>query len=158
MKAATLSEIKKELNTLPPEQLVELCLQLSKYKKENKELLNYLLFEQQDEAAYINAVKIEMDEQFASINHSTIYFVKKSLRKILRTANKYIKYSGNKQTEVELLLYYCQLFKDLSLPMDNHIALQNIYYRQIQKIKKALGTLHEDIQYDYKGLLDDLII
>ena len=37
MKAATLSEIKKELNTLPPEQLVELCLRLSKYKKENKE-------------------------------------------------------------------------------------------------------------------------
>lgn len=158
MKAATLSEIKKELNTLPPEQLVELCLRLSKYKKENKELLNYLLFEQQDEAGYINGVKNEMDEQFSAINHSTIYFVKKSLRKILRTANKYIKYSGNKQTEVELLLYYCQLFKDLSLPMDNHIALQNIYYRQIQKIKKALGTLHEDIQYDYKGLLDDLII
>jgi hypothetical protein len=158
MKAATLSEIKKELNTLPPEQLVELCLRLSKYKKENKELLNYLLFEQQDEAAYINGVKNEMDEQFAAINHATIYFVKKSLRKILRTANKYIKYSGNKQTEVELLLYYCQLFKDLSLPMDNHIALQNIYYRQIQKIKKALSTLHEDIQYDYKGLLDDLII
>lgn len=158
MKAATLSEIKKELNTLPPEQLVELCLRLSKYKKENKELLNYLLFEQQDEAAYINGVKNEMDEQFASINHATMYFIKKSLRKILRTANKYIKYSGNKQTEVELLLYYCQLFKDLSLPMDNHIALQNIYYRQIQKIKKALGALHEDIQYDYKGLLDDLII
>lgn len=155
---ATLSEIKKELNTLPPEQLVELCLRLSKYKKENKELLNYLLFEQQDEAAYINSVKSEMDEQFAAINHATIYFIKKSLRKILRTANKYIKYSGNKQTEVELLLYYCQLFKDLSLPMDNHIALQNIYYRQIQKIKKALSTLHEDIQYDYKGLLDDLII
>lgn len=158
MKAATLSEIKKELNTLPPEQLVELCLRLSKYKKENKELLNYLLFEQQDEAGYINSVKNEMEEQFAAINHSTIYFVKKSLRKILRTANKYIKYSGNKQTEVELLVYYCQLFKDLSLPMDNHIALQNIYYRQIQKIKKALSTLHEDIQYDYKGLLEDLII
>lgn len=158
MKAATVSELKKELNTLPSEQLVELCLRLSKYKKENKELLNYLLFEQQDETGYINAVKAEMDEQFAIINHSTIYFIKKSLRKILRTANKYIKYSGNKQTEVELLVYYCQLFKDLSLPIDNHIALHNIYYRQIQKIKKALGTLHEDIQYDYKGILEGLII
>lgn len=158
MKAATVSELKKELNTLPNEHLVELVLRLAKYKKENKELLNYLLFEAHNEEAYIKAIKAEMDEQFADINHSTLYYVKKSLRKILRLANKYIKYSGNKQTEVELLLYYCQHFKELDLPIDKHPALHNLYYRQVQKIKKALSTLHEDIQYDYKATVAELII
>lgn len=158
MKAATLSEIKKELKTLPSERLIELCLRLSKYKKENKELLTYLLFEADNENGYINAVKTIIDEQFAEINTTNIYYIKKSLRKILRGVNKFIKYSSNKQTEADLLIYYCQNFKALELPIEGHIALHNLYYRQIQKIKKALSTLHEDIQYDYKSTVDDLII
>ena len=158
MKAASLNEIKKELKTLPSEQLVELCLRLSKHKKENKELLTYLLFEAGDEQAYITSIKNDIADQFAEINNSNIYYVKKSLRKILRSTNKFIKYSGNKQTEVELLIFYCIKFKELELPLDRHIALHNIYYRQIQKIKKALGTLHEDIQYDYKAAIENLII
>lgn len=158
MKAATLSEIKKELKTLPSERLIELCLRLSKYKKENKELLTYLLFEADNENGYINAVKTIIDEQFAEINTTNIYYIKKSLRKILRGTNKFIKYSGNKQTEADLLIYYCQNFKALELPIERHIALHNLYYRQIQKIKKALSSLHEDIQYDYKSTVDDLII
>lgn len=158
MKAATLSEIKKELKTLPSERLIELCLRLSKYKKENKELLTYLLFEANNENGYINAVKTIIDEQFAEINTTNIYYIKKSLRKILRGVNKFIKYSSNKQTEADLLIYYCQNFKALELPIERHIALHNLYHRQIQKIKKALSSLHEDIQYDYKSTVDDLII
>ena len=37
MKAPSLSEVKKELNLLPAVELVELCLALAKYKKDNKE-------------------------------------------------------------------------------------------------------------------------
>lgn len=158
MKAATLSQLKKELNTLPKEEIIEVAVRLAKFKKDNKELITYLLFEQQDEQAYIVAIKNTIEEQFSEINTSNIYYVKKSLRKILRSANKFIKYSGNKQTEVDVLIFYCIKFKELELPLDRHIALHNIYYRQIQKIKKALSILHEDIQYDYKGMIDDLIV
>jgi hypothetical protein len=107
MKAATINELKQELNVISPAALLEICLRLAKYKKDNKELISYLLFESHDEAAYINSVKNNMDEQFALINKSNLYFAKKSLRKILRTTGKYIRYTGSKQAEVELLLYFC---------------------------------------------------
>lgn len=57
MKAASLKEIKQELKILTHSELVELCLHLSKFKKENKELLSYLLFEASNEATYIEGIK-----------------------------------------------------------------------------------------------------
>ena len=53
MQSASLSEIKKELQTLHPAQLVELCTKLAKFKKDNKEFLNYLLFQTHNEAQFI---------------------------------------------------------------------------------------------------------
>ena len=44
MKSGTLADIKKELQELEPKQLAELCIALAKYKKDNKEYLDYLLF------------------------------------------------------------------------------------------------------------------
>src|SRR5258705_13999116 len=105
MKAASISEIKNELGNLPPVRLAELCLLLAKYKKDNKELLSYLLFDENDMAAYTENVKKEMDIQFAEINSSHLYFAKKSLRKILRITGKHIRYTGSKQAEAELLIY-----------------------------------------------------
>src|SRR5687768_12314823 len=99
MQAASVSALKKELQTRSDKEVVELCMRLAKYKKENKELLSYLLFEAHDEEAYVRGVKDEIDQQFAEINKSNIFFAKKSIRKILRLTNKHIKYSGNKQTE-----------------------------------------------------------
>src|SRR6478752_2756331 len=111
MKSASLSEIKKELKILTPDQVLELCMRLAKYKKDNKELLNYLLFEAQDENSYINSIKAEMDEEIENLNKSNLYLSKKTIRKVLRTANKYIKYSGSKQTEVEILIHFCKTLK-----------------------------------------------
>ena len=71
MEIASISQIRKELKNLPPENLQELILRLSKYKKENKELLSYLLFEAFDENAYIRQVKEEVDEQFYSLNRNS---------------------------------------------------------------------------------------
>ena len=157
MKAATLNELKRELQTLTPARVIELCMHLAKYKKENKEMLTYLLFEAQDEPAYIKDVKDQIDEQFEGMNKSNLYLAKKTSRKILRTTNKYIKYSGSKQTEAELLIYFCKKLKNSGIPMHTSIALSNLYQRQIQKINKALATLHEDLQYDYLEELKPLI-
>src|SRR5215813_3323925 len=112
MKSATIHEIKQELLTLKPAQLTELCLRLGRFKKENKELLTYLLFEAHDEPGYINGIKKEIEEEFAGINLSHLYFAKKSLRKIARMINKYCRYSGAKQTEVELRIYFCRQLKE----------------------------------------------
>src|SRR6185503_11078344 len=91
MKASTINELKQELVNTPASTLVELCLRLARFKKENKELLTYLLFEAHDTAAYIKSVKQAMAEQFEDINKSNVYYIKKTLRKILRTAKKYIR-------------------------------------------------------------------
>src|SRR5580658_3309068 len=107
MKTATVNELKRELVNIPPAQLTELCLRLVKFKKENKELLTYLLFEAADEQGYVISVKKEMDDQFLTINQSNLYFAKKTIRKILRITNKHIRYTGSRQVEVELLIHFC---------------------------------------------------
>ena len=68
MKAVPVVTIKKELQHLSSDELTELCLRLSRFKKENKELLTYLLFESQNEDAYIQSIKMFVDEQFITIN------------------------------------------------------------------------------------------
>ena len=156
MKTATVRELKNELQHRSQVELVELCLRLSKFKKENKELLTYLLYEVADESAYIESVKIEVDQQFNEINTSSYYYIKKSVRKILRSIKKYIRYSKKKETEVELLLYFCSELKQMSPPMEKSTALHNIYKRQVEAIKKAIATLHEDLQYDYELELEQL--
>jgi Zn finger protein HypA/HybF involved in hydrogenase expression len=149
MKAAVISQLKQELKNRPSNEILEICLRLARFKKENKELLSYLLFDVHDEQTYIESVKNEIDRQFEEINKINIYFAKKSIRKIVRTTNKFIRYSGLKQTEVELLLHFCKRLNDSGIPMNKSITLNNIYISQIQKIKKDISTLHEDLQYDY---------
>ena len=96
MKTASIHEIKLELSVAKPAELLDLCLRLCKFKKENKELLTYLLFEANDEQAFIVGVKKVIAELFKEINLSQLYFAKKSLRKIARIIAKYCRYSGVK--------------------------------------------------------------
>src|SRR6476659_9211655 len=106
MKAATMNTLKAELQELSLDELVSVTVRLARFKKENKELLTYLLFEAHDDHGYIENVKKEVDELFLNMNTSNLYLCKKSLRKILRFINRYIKYTLSKVVEVELLLYY----------------------------------------------------
>ncbi|WP_111707581.1 hypothetical protein [Lutibacter citreus] len=149
MKAATVKEIKTELNYLSQDELIELVLRLSKFKKENKELLTYRLFEESDEEAYINAIKKEVSELFTTINTTKFFYIKKSVRKILRIVKTYIRYSKKKETEVELLLFFCSELLNMRPSIKRNSTLQNLYNRQIVSIEKILLTLHEDLQYDY---------
>jgi type III secretory pathway component EscV len=150
MKAASLKQLRDELKIYSPEDLQLLCIRLAKYKKDNKELLSYLLFEADDEAAYIQSVKDEIDSGFESLNRKNTYLIKKSLRKILKDTTKYIKYSGIKTTELDLLIYYCRKIRTSKIPLNRSLALRNIYARQVIKIENLLKKLHEDIQFDYQ--------
>lgn len=156
MKTATVKQLKDELKHSSTEELMHLCLRLSRFKKENKELLTYLLFEAHDEAVYIENVKQEIDLQFETINTDSYFYIKKSVRKILRLIKKYSRYSLKKETEVELLLYFCQKLKDFKPSIKRNVTLTNIYNRQIAAIKKIITGLHEDLQYDYTIALEDL--
>ena len=156
MKTVSINEIKKELIELEPKVLAELCLSLAKYKKDNKEFLSYLLFESHNKAGFIATIKAEIDTQFSEITHVNLYFAKKNLRKILRLTNKYIKYIGCKETEVELLIYFCKQVKQSGIDVARSTALINLYATQVKKINTAVSKLHEDIQYDFKNEIEML--
>ncbi len=156
MKAVTVKELKTELSDRSHQELVETCLRLSRFKKENKELLTYLLFESHDEEAYIQSVKNTVDPMFEDINTSSYYYIKKSIRKVLRELRKFIRYSQKTETEVELLLYFCAKLKSFTPSIFNNVALSNLYERQLVAIRKKMKGLHEDLQYDYQLELEEL--
>ena len=156
MKIASLSEIKRELNERTPEELRAFCLRIAKFRKDNKELLNYLLFEAYDEENYKEVLKSEIEMEFAEMNARSVYLAKKSIRRILRKVTKHIKYSNSKQTAVELLIFFCQKMRELDLPYHKSKVLINLYNRQLQNIDKALSFLDEDLQFDYQSELEDI--
>jgi hypothetical protein len=156
MKTASLKEIKAEIETIPLETLQSLCLKLVKFKKENKELLTYLMFEEGNEPSYVNSIKEVINDLFETVNKSQLYFAKKTIRKIIRVANKYIKYSSCKTTEPDILIHICEKINDLNLDLSRNAALNNLYLSQIKKIKKSVATMHEDEQYDYLKMIEIL--
>lgn len=156
MKIESIVTIKKELQHLPKEDLLALCLRLGKFKKENKALLTYLLFEAHDEDGYVSSVKSTLDELFDGMNTDSYFYMKKTIRKILRQIRTYSRYSSKKSTEVELLLYFCERLNELRPSIHRNRTLSNLYERQIISIKKKITGLHEDLQYDYSMQLNEL--
>ena len=156
MKPASVKELKDELKHRPPQELLEIVLRLSRFKKENKELLTYLLFSANNEEEYIEGVKQEVDEQFEEINRSSYYFMKKSMRKILRNVKKYSRYSGRKETETELLIYFLHKMHDFTPSVHKNRTLQNLFDRQLALVRKNIEKLHEDLQHDFEMELEGL--
>ncbi|WP_435415920.1 hypothetical protein [Polaribacter aestuariivivens] len=157
MKAVTIKQLKDELTHKSANELKELCLHLARFKKENKELLTYLLFESHDEENYIQTIKEEIDEQFSEINTNSFYYIRKSTRKILSSIKKHIRYSKKKETEAELLLYFCKKLKEFRPSIKRSTRLQNIFDTQLRMAKKAMEKLHEDLQYDFQIQINDLL-
>lgn len=156
MKAASIAELKAELKRVPQAELIETVLRLARYKKENKELLTYLLFEADDEAAYIQNAQQEIEHRFEEINTTHLHYAKKGVRKVLRITNKHIRYTGSKVVETELLLHFLRTLKASGIKLNKSTQLNNLYQAQVKKIRTAIGTMHEDLQYDYLSQLEDL--
>ena len=157
MKPEKLTIIKKELNGLSVEQLTEICLRLAKYKKDNKELLNYLLFDANDPLAYAEQVKVYLEEEFKTLPRH-YYQSSKTLRKILRLMNRHAKYTASRQVEMEMLLWFCSNFLKYADTSTSHKPLQAIFIRQLEKIRGLLPKLHEDLQFDYTQEFDALLV
>ena len=157
MKAASLAEIKSALKERDPEEVLAICLRLGRFKKDNKELLTYLLFEAGDESSYISLLKEDIDDMMDDINMSHLYYVKKGLQKIVRSINRSLRYSGQKQTEVEVRMYFCQSIRCSGIAIHRHTTIHNLFHREIKRIQKALAGLHEDLQADYQTDLDQLL-
>src|SRR6476646_657838 len=122
MKASSIIELKEELSALPAKSLVELCLRMARYKKENKELLTYVLFESHDEHGFVQAIKKDLDEAFGALPLTNWYFVKKGLRRILRQIGMHYRHSGIKTTEIEIGIHFCVNCKEYGITESNQKA------------------------------------
>lgn len=156
MKPASIKEIKEELKFLPHDKLVETCLRISKFRKENKELITYLLFESLDEQAFIEKVKNVIQDEMRPLNTNNYYLAKKTIRKTQKTLTKYISYSTKKTTEVEFRIFFCNVIKDSKVKIKGDLALKNLYLRQVQRIETTINQLHEDLRADYLSDLESL--
>lgn len=157
MKPASIHRIKAELKDLPKEAVIEICLRLGKFKLDNKSLLSYLLFEAQDETAYAEGVKADMRDLLQEILPGrNRYHLHKGLRKMLRELKKAIRISGQRETEIELLLFFCREMCDLLESRGPDKVIQSLLDRQLVMLQKRLPTLHEDLQFDYERQLEEL--
>ncbi|RAW00092.1 hypothetical protein [Pseudochryseolinea flava] len=149
MESASIKEIRQELKEQESSRLQEICQRLARYKKENKELLSYLLFDFHDENGYVNKVKEEIENHFEDLPQGNVYYVKKSLRKILRIVNRRVKYSEVISTEIDVRIHFCELVKKHRVPLQKNVVLSNMYQQQVKKIHSLIAKLDEDLQGDF---------
>jgi hypothetical protein len=149
--------IKDELSTLTNKELIAIILRMTRFRKENKELLTYLLFDSRDEQEYVRLIKNEIETALSIVTSSNAGSSMKLIRRVLRNTRKAIKFSGKDETEVQLLLHYCSILKGKNLPFARIKALNAIWSRCILNIGKAIASLHEDLRYDYGMELKALI-
>jgi hypothetical protein len=150
MEKPKLVHLKKELATCSKDQLQEICLRLAKHKVENKELLHYLLFDAVNETEFVAEVQLHITAQFSAINNTNYYWMRKSIRKILKETKKYIRFSKRKSTEIELLLHFLAEMLKLKPNVLKDKRLCNLYERNLLMLDKKINSVHEDLQYDYK--------
>ena len=144
MKAASIAELKKALVRLDQGELLDACLRLARFKKDNKELLTYLLFLSEDEQGYANCLCDEIDQQFKLTPNAH----KKTLRKTIRWIDKCLRFTGNKDTEVQVRLHFCRSLRASETPYRKSKVMTNMYNGQIKKTRKAIEKFHEDLKFD----------
>ncbi|MEO1618231.1 MAG: hypothetical protein AAFV88_20420 [Planctomycetota bacterium] len=151
-KAATISQLKKELAELDREELINVCVRMAKFKVECKELLTYLLMKANDEVGYAAALCEELDALL--ITPGRIH--KKTLRKVIRWMDKSLRFSGDKETELQVRIHFCRRIKEKRITFGGCRVSSNLYNSQLKKIDKAIAKVHADLQFDFTQQLATL--
>ncbi len=149
MQKEKLNIIKKELAFLDKPDLIKICLRLAKHKTENKELLSFLIFNENNTESYIEDVKTLISESFKTLPRQ-FYALIKGLRKLLRIVNKHLKFLAAKEHEAAILLFFCKKLIEYNFHKSRQKSLALICYRQLKRLEKAVLALHEDLQFDFE--------
>ena len=152
MKAATISQLKKELVKLDHGDLLDVCVRMAKFKVESKELLTYLLMKADDEIGYANDLCSEIDQQLNTPGR----IHKKTLRKVVRWMDKSLRFSGDKETELQVRIHFCRRIKDKRISFGNCRVSANMYATQLKKIDKVIDKVHPDLQFDFNQQMSGL--
>ena len=152
MKAATISQLKKELAKLDHDDLLDVCVRVAKFKVESKELLTYLLMRADDEVGYANDLCDEIDQQLSMSG----LIHKKTLRKVVRQMDKSLRFSGDRETELQVRIHFCRRIKDKKIRFGTCRVSANMYATQLKKIEKSIDKVHPDLQFDYAQQMSGL--
>lgn len=147
---------KKEIAKLDAKTLANICIRLAKYKIENKEFLNYLLFHSYDNQPYIENLKLDITSAFLSFNQND-YLNSKVLKGLLLRLNKQLKFIADKNREVEIVTEFCLAFINNVSVRCYYAGLMQILYRQFVRLQKVVGKLDEDLQFDYKEYISTIL-
>ncbi|MHA7128789.1 hypothetical protein [Algoriphagus namhaensis] len=156
MKFPSLAQLKKDLKQLNEQELQNLIVDLSKFSRDNKAYLFFKLNELDQPNLYVEMVQEELEQEFANARSNHSYYAKKSAQKIRRKMNKLLKLSKDKSQQVEVILYFCERLKEEGFLNHHSSVLDNLYQVQVNKAKKLIQGLHEDLQYDYDLRLDEM--
>lgn len=153
MQPASIDTIKQELKQLPPKQVMDLLLRMARFKKENKELLSYLLFESDNEQGYVDQIKEEIKEELEKIDGLSAYQYKKQFRKVQRKLNKPIKYMSSKASAIELYMHMVESINAKRKTIFIQGFLEKVSQQYILKIKKLLPGVEADLASDIERQL-----
>ena len=156
MKIPSLAEIKKELSHLNDQELKDLIIDLSKFSRENKAYLFFKLFERDNPQIFVEMVQDELDFEFSKHNTSNFHTAKKSAQAIRRKLNKNLKLTKDVSAQIELIAFFCKKMRANGYLTFCHPVIENLYRIQVGKIETLVKKLHEDLQYDYVSVLEDL--
>jgi hypothetical protein len=156
MQIPSLSELKKELNYLDEKEAKNLLLELVKYSSENKSFIYFQLYSRDNHDFFAKNIKVELDFLFFFANTNHIHVAKKSIQGIRSKLTKFLKLTKNKADQAEVILFFCEKMNEHDFLSFRYPVITNIFNSQLNKAKKLILTLHEDLQSDYESRIEDL--
>ncbi len=156
MDIPSIANIKKELNHLPEKELIRVLLEMAKFTTDNKQFLFFQVFGKDHPGFFQEMVEEELQKAFELSNRNNYYVAKKSAQAIRKKLNKYLKFTKDKTIKIELITFYCKQLHTHGFLGFRHPVIDNLYQMQIKKIRKLVEGLHEDLQYDYEGTIEEL--
>jgi hypothetical protein len=153
--ATKLGNLKQELQEQDRKNLMELCLQLARFRQENKELITFLLFHSHQPLTYADEYKIMIEEPFDKFLMNP-YYLAKGIRKSFRLIGRYAKITKSKEGECELYLHLARLFEERIQGRLVHKALIILLERALKKAFNLIVKMHEDYQMDYIPIYNEL--
>ncbi|MCH7400409.1 hypothetical protein ACFOUP_07965 [Belliella kenyensis] len=157
MKIPSLVQIKKELSYLNDQELTNLIIDLSKFSRDNKSYLFFKLFERDNPRLFVEMVQEELELDFSKSNSNNFHAAKKAAQALRRKLNKHLKLKNDTTVQIELIVFFCKNLKAYGYLRHGHPVIQNLYDAQLRKIQNLISKLHEDLQYDYEAVLEELM-
>lgn len=156
MQIPSLSDLKKELSFLDEKEAKNLLLELVKYSTENKAFFYFQLYSRDNVDFFAKNIKDELEVLFFSANTKHIHVAKKSIQGIRSKFTKFLKLTKNKADQADVLLFFCEKMNEHDFLSFRYPVITNIFNSQLNKAKKLIFSLHEDLQSDYESRVQEL--